>query len=212
MTFVYNSTSTPHRGGALPPNQQQNLERRNRGLSLLNQTMAHCISPSSCDNTTSLNDINLQLHASSTVSNPYTFSISSNKSFSANIGASVPTTPTSLIWTRVDGKIWKCTIPKNVKRVKIYFYEEDENNPDNYVIVGVTPGKTYDNMLLEEIIYNDGDGWGAVIKNLSSKITWAIYTTGETDVNTGSGILYPNYFYCVYSAEINSHTPDVEDY
>ena len=37
---------------------------------------AHCISPSNCDNTTSLNDINLQLHASSTVSNPYTFSIS----------------------------------------------------------------------------------------------------------------------------------------
>lgn len=68
-----------------------NSERRNRGLSLLNQTAAHCISPSSYDNTTSLNNINLQLHASSTVSNPYTFSISSNKSFSANIGISLPT-------------------------------------------------------------------------------------------------------------------------
>ena len=135
--------------------------------------MAHCISPSSCDNTTSLNDINLQLHASSTVSNPYTFSISSNKSFSANIGASVPTTPTSLIWTQVYGKIWKCTIPKNVKRLKIYFFEEDENS--NYVIVGVTPGKTYDNMLLEKIICNEGEGWEAVIKNLSSEITWGIY-------------------------------------
>lgn len=186
------------------------MERRNRGLSLLNQTAAHCISPSSCDNTTSLNDINLQLHASSTVSNPYTFSISSSKSFSANIDVSLPTTPTSLIWTQVDEKIWKCTIPKNVTRLKIYFFEEDENS--NYVIVGVTPGKTYGNMLLEEIIYNEGDGWGAVIKNLSSKITWGTYMTGETDVNTGSGILYPNYFYCVYSTEINSHTPDVEDY
>lgn len=61
------------------------MERRNRGLSLLNQTAAHCISPSSCDNTTSLNDINLQLHASSTVSNPYTFSIKSNAKFDTEI-------------------------------------------------------------------------------------------------------------------------------
>lgn len=45
--------------------------------------MAHCISPSSCDNTTSLNDINLQLHASSTVSNPYTFNITKDIAFNA---------------------------------------------------------------------------------------------------------------------------------
>ena len=59
------------------------MERRNRGLSLLNQTAAHCISPSSCDNTTSLNDINLQLHASNTVSNPYTFNITKDIAFNA---------------------------------------------------------------------------------------------------------------------------------
>lgn len=59
------------------------MERRNRGLSLLNQTVAHCISPSNCDNTTSLNDINLQLHASSTVSNPYSFNITKDMVFGA---------------------------------------------------------------------------------------------------------------------------------
>ena len=59
------------------------MERRNRGLSLLNQTAAHCISPSSCDQFTSLNVINLQLHASSTVSNPYTFNITKDISFNA---------------------------------------------------------------------------------------------------------------------------------
>lgn len=170
MTNNKHLSSQPHIGG-ITTQSTTNLERRNRVLSLLNQTAAHYISSSSCDNTISLNDINLQLHASSTVSNPYTFSISSNKSFSVNIDVSLPTTPTSLIWTKVDGKIWKCTIPKNVKRLKIYFHKENENDPDNYVIVGVTSGKTYDNMLLEEIIYNNSDGWGAVIKNLSSKIT-----------------------------------------
>ena len=76
--------------GGITSQSTTNLERRNRGLSLLNQTVAHCISPSSCDNTTSLNDINLQLHASSTVSNPYTFSMSSNTSFSASIELGVP--------------------------------------------------------------------------------------------------------------------------
>ncbi len=179
--------------------------------------MTHCISPSEyCNdyyNNDSFNKINLQLHASSNkVSNPYSFSIKSNTGFSGIVQAALLTVPTSLIWTQVNRKIWKCTIPENVTRLKIYFYEEDENDPDNYAIIGVTPGKSYDNMLLEENIYNDGDGWGSIIKNLSSKITWVSYMTGETDVGTGSSILYPKYFYCVYSTEINTHTPDVEDY
>ena len=90
MTNNKHLSSQPHIGG-ITTQSTTNFERRNRALSLLNQTAAHCISPSNCDNTTSLNNINLQLHASSTVSNPYTFSISSNKSFSANIGISLPT-------------------------------------------------------------------------------------------------------------------------
>lgn len=202
-------------GGYLNHNEKNYSERRNHGLSLTNLT--HCISPSEYYNdyynNDSFNKINLQLHASSNkVNNPYSFSIKSNTSFSGAVQATLPATPTSLIWTQVKGKFWKCTIPENVTRLKIYFYEEDENNPDYYTIVGVTPGKTYDNMLLEELIYNEGDGWGAIIKNLSSKITWCLYTTGETDVDTGSGILYPDEFYCVYSAKINTHTPDIEDY
>lgn len=67
-------------------------------------------------------------------------------------------------------------------------------------------------MLLEELEYNEGGGWEVIIKNLSSNIYWFEYTTGDTDVNTNSGILYPDEFYCVYSAEINTLAPDITDY
>lgn len=208
MTINKHLSSQPNiGGGALPLNQQQNLERRNRGLSLLNQTAAHCISPSSCDNTTSLNDINLQLHASSTVSNPYTFSISSNKSFSANIEPEVPTSDTPLFKNPDDqyNSVYTDTIPNGVNVIKVIasatggeFYgagivitnkrtkknwgsaDAAENNYDEHTkYIGVTPGKTYTIIIGG---YNDGDNPGY----------WE--------------------FLISYSKEINTHTPDVEDY
>ena len=72
--------------GYLNHNKKNYSERRNHGLSLTNLT--HCISlPSDYCNdyysNDSFNKINLQLHASSKVSNPYTFSITRNVTFSA---------------------------------------------------------------------------------------------------------------------------------
>ena len=79
-------TLNPHMGGYLNHNKKNYSERRNHGLSLTNLT--HCISPSEYYNdyynNDSFNKINLQLHASSTVSNPYTFNITENKIFSGN--------------------------------------------------------------------------------------------------------------------------------
>ena len=79
-------------------NRKSLTERRNHGLSLANLT--HCISPSEyCDNyynNDSFNKINLQLHASSKVSNPYSFSIKSNTKFSGNVQAALPTTSTEM--------------------------------------------------------------------------------------------------------------------
>lgn len=77
---------TSHGGGYLNHNKKNYSERGNHGLSLTNLT--HCISlPSDYCNdyysNDSFNKINLQLHASSKVSNPYTFSITRNVTFSA---------------------------------------------------------------------------------------------------------------------------------
>lgn len=188
-------------------NQQQNLERRNRGLSLLNQTAAHCISPSSCDNTTSLNDINLQLHASSTVSNPYTFSISSNTSFGASVEPDLPIKDTPLFEKPDDAynSVFTDTIPNGVNIIKVIasatggeFYgagidirnkrtnkswgsaNAAENKYDEHTTyIGVTSGKTYTILIYG---YNDGDNPGY----------WE--------------------FSISYSAEINTHAPDIEDY
>ena len=75
---------TSHGGEYFNHNKKKYSERRNHGLSLTNLT--HCISPSEYYNdyynNDSFNKINLQLHASSKVSNPYSFSIKSNTGFS----------------------------------------------------------------------------------------------------------------------------------
>lgn len=173
--------------------------------------MTHCISPSEYYNdyynNDSFNKINLQLHASSTVSNPYTFSISSNKSFSGAVQAALPSTNTQL-FKKADDKynsIFTDTIPNGVNIIKVLARATSggdwttiaditiKNNKTNkiwasacsqtsetdekIVYIAVTPGKTYTIHILD---YTDDAG----------RSEWAIY----------------------YSTEINTHTPDVKDY
>ena len=190
-------------GGALPLNQQQNLERRNRGLSLLNQTAAHCISPSECCNdyynNDSFNEIKLQLHASS-VSNPYRFSISSNTTFSANAQPALPEASTKLLEITEDmnPSISSFTAPAGCRVVlagissrlakydsRLYCQASQKTwasrvagYDTEQMYIGVTPGKDY-TIILETI-------------------------DSFSDDNV-SGYVY-------YSAEINTHTPDVTDY
>lgn len=186
------------------------MERRNRGLSLLNQTVAHCISPSSCDNTTSLNDINLQLHASSTVSNPYTFSISSNKSFSANIKSKLPIKNTILRAFSVDEhnqvESIIVVIPDGVKVVKVYSYCDNDNSERTYysLSTGTWP--------------NDKN-WGLTSANdlTTNRTRYIGVTPGKSytvtaEISSDSAAGFYGYSRIYYSQEINSHTPDVEDY
>lgn len=186
------------------------MERRNRGLSLLNQTVAHCISPSSCDNTTSLNDINLQLHASSTVSNPYTFSISSNKSFSANIKSKLPIKDTILRAFSVDEhnqvESIIVVIPDGVKVVKVYSYCGNDNSERTYysLSTGTWP--------------NDKN-WGLTSLNdlTTNRTRYIGVTPGKSytvtaEISSDSAAGFYGYSRIYYSQEINSHTPDVEDY
>ena len=173
--------------------------------------MTHCISPSEyCNdyyNNNSFNKIKLQLHASSTVSNPYNFSIKSNTGFSGVVQSALPTTET-LIFKKADDiyySIFTDTIPNGVDIIKVSVsavggdwyganitvknnrtnkfwaeaYAEANNFDERIVYIAVTSGKTY-TINIDE------------------------YTEGDS----------PGYCYCAiyYSAEINTHTPDVEDY
>ena len=204
-----NTLISPSIGGG-GNNQQQNLERRNRGLSLLNQTAAHFIYPSRCDNTTSLNDINLQLHASSTVSNPYTFSISSNTSFGANIE---PEVPTELTYLYRD------------------IYPEDSSFPSIGAMPVVIPaGVTVIRFALGGNASQDDEPCSCSAVNAATGKTWVDYvsngavgrivyvgvTPGKAyniEYGVESEIEIVDYSCAIsYSKQINTHTPDIEDY
>ena len=172
--------------------------------------MAHCISPSSCDNTTSLNDINLQLHASSTVSNPYTFSMSSNTSFSASIELGVPEKETFLYRDAYplgdedqNFGTMPVVIPAGVTVIQFALGGNASQNDEPcscYAINSIT-GTTW----------ADASGFGAV-----GEIIYVGVTPGKA-YNIDYGIdaeLDIIDYSCVimYSKEINTHTPDIEDY
>lgn len=112
-------------------------------------------------------DLNLQLHASTNVTNPYTFSIQGNRSFSASVEADIPDTVTALFSVSdTNGYTEKTfTIPAGVHVVHVVGdvfgwchhipYEETFNKIGSTtkvyttgrgkldVYVQVTPGKTY---------------------------------------------------------------------
>ena len=96
--------------------------------------MTHCISPSEYYNdyynNDSFNKINLQLHASSEVSNPYSFSIKSNTGFSGVVQSILPATATLLLEiTNNPPFIGTFTVPSccKVVRTKIFDRLNREN-------------------------------------------------------------------------------------
>ena len=187
-------------GGYFNHNKKNYSERRNHGLSLTNLT--HCISPSEYYNdyynNDSFNKINLQLHASSKVSNPYSFSIKSNTGFSGSVQATLPETKTVLLNIKIsnDSRTKTFIVPAECKvveavitnNVRIFSYTlSNAANNIKWVVskntesvakyIGVTPGKSYTLML----------------KSVANKNV------------EGAATVY-------YSAKINTHTPDVKDY
>lgn len=190
-------------------NNSKNLtESRNHGLSLTNLT--HCISPSEYYNdyygNNSFNEINLQLHASSVVSNPYSFSIKSNTKFSANVQSALPTTETKLLYF-YTGETKTLTIPKGVNVIKIVI---GVTNPGN--------GRIWIRVKSGDIIWISGSGSDdgtlsytrTAYIGVSAEKNYTIVAEIEHEIIDDHYINGEVSIY--YSAEINTHTPDVEDY
>lgn len=185
-------------GGYLNHNKKNYSERRNHGLSLTNLT--HCISPSNCDNyynNDSFNKINLQLHASSNkVSNPYSFSIKSNTKFSAVAQSVLPTTATLLLEITNENLpfIGTFTVPSYCKVVRTQIFDrpgraislthQSNNMVWNQITVGTGTSTTF-------IGVTPGKEYSLILDAEDTDYAWARIW---------------------YSAEINTHTPDVEDY
>ena len=153
-------------------------------------------------------DLNLQLHASTNVTNPYTFSIQGNRSFSASVEADIPDTVTALFSVGdTNGYAERTfTIPAGVHVVYVVGdafgrchhipYEQTFNKIGSTtkvyttghdklaVYVQVTPGKTY-------TMYASG----SLLPDSQLSDTYEIST---------SLIVY-------YSKTINNKTPQVVD-
>lgn len=170
-------------------------------------------------------DIQLQLHATK-VTNPYTFSIQGNKSFSGICVGELPSTETYLynkLVTEVYESIYetiKISIPPNCKVLK----------------VDINVSVTVEN--------SDGENLGyvqSIIKNTSNNINWVYEYSDSTvygdtayiniikyvgvtpnktytlslDLNTSADYeVGTSYISCKisYSSDINSHSVDIKDY
>ena len=176
--------------------------------------MTHCISPSEyCNdyyNNNSFNEIKLQLHASSTVSNPYSFSIKSNTGFGGVVQATLPIKDTILHAVNVNHNIYTrsiiVTIPKGVKVIKVYSYCNNDNSERTYY--SLSTGRWPNDKNWGSISLNDSDinrtRYIGVTPDKSYTVTAEISSDSSNGFYGGSRIYY--------SAEINTHTPNVEDY
>lgn len=170
-------------------------------------------------------DIQLQLHATK-VTNPYTFSIQGNKSFSGVCVGELPSTETYLynkLVTEVYESIYetiKISIPPNCKVLK----------------VDINVSVTVENIGGENLGYVQ-----SIIKNTSNNINWVYEYSDSTvygdtayiniikyvgvtpnktytlslDLNTGADYdVGTSYISCKisYSSDINSHSVDIKDY
>lgn len=91
-------------------------------------------------------DLNLQLHASTNVTNPYTFSIQGNRSFGANIESAIPDTNT-VLGSNYSNDIdtysisVSVTIPNGVNVILVhgtgvFSYHHTENTTDGALLIG----------------------------------------------------------------------------
>lgn len=195
-------------------NRKSITERRNRGLSLTN--LAYCISPPEyCDNyysNNSFNKINLQLHASSKVSNPYSFSIKSNTKFSGNVQAVLPTTSTEMwsyaIYEDNCVKDFTLTIPPGVTILNL---KANGNAIDYQITDIIIKNKDSGKIWLHNGSSNrDEEYIEDIYIGVSSNKTYNLNLTITHGGDGEGGSQNNGAFY--YSSEINTHTPDIEDY
>lgn len=144
---------------------------------------------------------------STTVSNPYSFNIVNNTSFTApSIAPNLPSGDTPLVWYKYNNSCYYTIIPPGVKVLKGY------DSPKT-IYIGVTPGKTYICSCLVTVTFDDDgrEDSGKGIYNINSKVYWYY----DSPVNFGEHehsyqFLPTNQI--VYSASINNHAIDVADY
>lgn len=137
----------------------------------------------------------------SEVKNPYTFNITGNVSFSANIEADVPDVDTNLFYSYGKDE-FTVTIPAGVKVIFIEADADSEPDDDLDVEIG-SLNKRYD-------IDNSNTGYARASAYVG--VTPGKQYTFYRSINSNTGTDSAGVFYAKYSKSINAKTPDVTDY
>lgn len=154
-------------------------------------------------------DLNLQLHASSIVDNPYTFKIQGNTYFST-LKDVEPSDETTVLVSgeSISGYVERTfTIPDGVNIVYVVGNAFGWCHHIDYEETSNTIGSTYK-------VYKSGDGELSAYVKVTPGKTYTMYAAGET---SSSSVLDPNTseiktsltVYC--SKAINDKAPQVED-
>lgn len=179
------------------------------------------------NNENQFKDIQLQLHATtSSVSNPYTFSIQENKSFSGICVGELPSTETYLYNKHTEYtyeqifETIKISIPSNCRvlkvAAKVYVYVEGVDE-GNFGYVDSTIKNTSNNVLwIDEHedtgVYND-EATIDIIKyiGVTPNKTYALSLDLDASADYETAI---EEISCKisYSSDINSHSVDIKDY
>lgn len=146
-----------------------------------------------------------------TVSNPYTFNIYSNVSFSTTINAVLPDKETILYDAdeSLNVKFINLTIPRGVNVVKVYCFAE---------VIESDPGITSSAYVLSYINDSYNKTWANVdveMNDTQNIMKYVGVTPGKTyklRVGCFVGNIGSAYLSISYSNEINAHAVDVEDY
>lgn len=153
-------------------------------------------------------DLNLQLHASTNVTNPYTFSIQGNRSFSASVEADIPDTVTALFSVRdTNGYAEKTfTIPAGVH---VVYVVGDAFGACHHIEYEQTLNKIGSTTK----VYTTGHDELAVYVQVTPGKTYTMYASGSLLPSSGLSDPYKisTSLIVYYSKTINNKTPQVVD-
>lgn len=208
----------PIQGGYLENSTKLQRGGKTSGLTCLD----NCLSNSDVDFpllSSQFKDLNLQLHASTKVTNPYTFSIQGNTSFSASVESAIPETTTVLYyydWN--DGyditKDFSITVPLGV--TKLFAYVEGYEGAPYSIIRNTSVNKIWtiadDPKVSIEIISphesQKRTAWGSIVQVTPDKTYNLNADLGPEENPDISG---PLEFGLFYSKSINDMTAHVVD-
>lgn len=206
----------PIQGGYLENSTKLQRGGKTSGLTRLD----NCLSNSDIDFPllpSQFKDLNLQLHASTNVTNPYTFGIQGNTSFGASIDADIPDTTTLLGSNQSNTSSEysvsvSVTIPNGVNVILVQGVGDIfvQHTGDQYAADLIIGRVNYSGTMVKR--YSTGSGTSLSYVKVTPGKQYTIRLDGsDPEGNYSAHSQFNLYLYVYYSKAINNTTPTVTD-